>query len=232
MENRAVYIALGVGIDGHKEVLGLWIANTEGAKFWLGVLTELKTRGVKDVFITCVDGLSGFASAIRTVFPQTQVQRCIVHAVRHSLAYVSWKDRKAVARDLRKIYSESTEKAGAAELEVFGNTWSAQYPTIYKSWKNNWAELSPLFDYPPQIRKAIYTTNAIESLNRGIRKVTKNRGAFPNDAAVMRLLFLALKNMQKKWTMPIHDWPAALNHFAILFEDRFPHSIFSKADKL
>lgn len=220
--NKAVYLAVGVNLDGIKEVLGLWIAENEGAKFWLQVMTELKNRGLKDIFVACVDGLKGFAEAIETVFPDTQVQLCIVHMVRHSLNYVSWKQRKEVAADLKLIYSAPTLEQAELNLAQFGATWNASHPMIGKSWRNNWERIIPLFAYPPQIRKAIYTTNAIESINMSLRKVTKNRGSFPNDEAMIKLLYLALQNISKKWTMPIRDWKAALNQFTIMFEDRMP----------
>ena len=220
--NKAVYMALGVNMDGLKEVLGLWTAETEGAKFWLRVITELKNRGVKDIFIACVDGLKGFPEAIETVFPDTQVQLCIVHMVRHSLNYVSWKERKEVATDLKAIYSAPSVEEAELHLDEFEDRWSKNYPTISKSWRNNWERITPLFSYPPDIRKAIYTTNAIESVNMSLRKVTKNRGAFPHDDSLMKLLYLALQNISKKWSLPIRNWRAALNQFSIMFEGRMP----------
>ena len=220
--NKAVYLALGVNLEGFKEVLGLWTAETEGAKFWLQVVTDLKNRGVKDIFIACVDGLKGFPEAIETIFPETQVQLCIVHMVRHSLNYVSWKQRKEVATDLKAIYSASTVEEAEFNLEQFETKWNASHAAIGKSWRRNWERITPLFSYPPDIRKAIYTTNAIESVNMSLRKVTKNRGSFPNDAAMMKLLYLALQNISKKWTMPIRNWKSALNQFTIIFEDRMP----------
>lgn len=220
--NKAVYLAIGVNIDGIKDVLGMWTAENEGAKFWLQVVTELKSRGLKEIFIACVDGLKGFPEAIESVFPQTQVQLCIVHMVRHSLNYVSWKQRKEVAADLKAIYQAPTVDMAAANLDAFAEKWDASHPTIAKSWRNNWERIIPLFSYPPEIRKAIYTTNAIESLNMSLRKVTKNRGHFPNDDAMFKLLFLALRNIAKKWTMPIRDWKSALNQFSIMFEGRMP----------
>jgi len=220
--NKAVYLAIGVTFNGVKEVLGMWTAETEGAKFWLQVVTELKNRGVKDIFIACVDGLKGFPEAIEAVFPKTQVQLCIVHMVRHSLNYVSWKQRKEVADDLKQIYQAPTVQQAEANLEQFEAKWDTTHPTISKSWRRNWERIIPLFSYPPEIRKAIYTTNAIESLNMSLRKVTKNRGSFPSDEAMLKLLYLALKNIAKKWTMPIRDWKAALNQFTIIFENRMP----------
>lgn len=219
--NKAVYLAIGVNMDGIKEVLGMWTSENEGAKFWLQVVTELKNRGVKDIFIACVDGLKGFPEAIEAIFPKTQIQLCIVHMVRHSLNYVSWKQRKEVAADLKTIYQATTVELAEKNLDAFAAKWDASHPTIAKSWRNNWERIIPLFSYPKDIRKAIYTTNAIESLNMSLRKVTKNRGHFPNDEAMFKLLYLALRNIAKKWTMPIRDWKSALNQFCIIFEDRW-----------
>jgi putative transposase len=224
VKNKAVYLAIGVTPEGYKEVLGLWIAQTEGAKFWLHVVTELKTRGVKDIFIACVDGLKGFPEAIESVFPQTEVQLCIVHLVRHSLNYVGWKQRKEVAADLKLIYSAATESEAEQQLEQFSLKWDAKFPVIAKSWRANWTRVIPMFAHPREIRKVIYTTNAIESLNMSLRKVTKARGSFPNDEAVFKLLYLALRNIAKKWTMPLHAWKDALNRFAIIYENRLPAS--------
>ena len=221
---KAVYLALGINLDGEKELLGLWIAQSEGAKFWLGVLTELKNRGVQDVFICCVDGLSGFEEAIEAVYPQTIVQLCIVHMVRGSLRFVTWKDRKAVAKDLKAIYRAATVEQAELELVRFAERWDATYPTISRSWQRHWDRIVPFLAYPPEIRKVIYTTNAIESLNRSLRKVLKTRGALPSDEALLKLLYLALGKITKKWTMPIRDWKAALNRFAIEFEGRMPLS--------
>jgi len=222
VSNKAVYLALGVTIEGHKEVLGMWVAENEGAKFWLQVVTELNNRGVEDIFIACVDGLKGFPEAIETVFPRTQVQLCLVHMVRHSLKYVSWKQRKEVAADLKTIYQASTAEQAEMNLAAFEAKWDKTHPSIGQSWRRNWERITPFFAYPAEIRKVIYTTNAIESLNMSLRKVTKNRGSFPNDAAMFKLLYLALNNIAKKWTMPIRDWKAALNRFTILFEGRMP----------
>jgi len=221
VRNKAIYLAIGITVRGLKEVLGLWIAQTEGAKFWLQVVTELKNRGVKDIFIACVDGLKGFPEAIESVFPQTTVQLCIVHLVRHSLNYVGWKDRKQVAADLKIIYSAASEAEAEQRLAEFSLKWDARFPTIAKSWRSNWARVIPFFAHHPDIRKVIYTTNAIESLNMSLRKVTKARGSFPNDEAVFKLLYLALRNIAKKWTlMPLSGWNAALNRFAIIYENR------------
>ena len=221
---KAVYLALGINMTGEKEVLGLWIAQTEGAKFWLQVVTELKNRGVQDIFIACVDGLKGFPEAIETVYPQTAVQLCIVHMVRNSLNYVGWKMRKVVAADLRSIYTAATESEAQIRLQAFEDKWGVDYPTIVKSWRVNWARITPFFEYPPEIRKVIYTTNAIESVNMSLRKITKNRGSFPSDDALLKLFYLALNNISKKWTMPIRDWKAALMRFTIQFEERMPKS--------
>lgn len=220
--NKAVYLAIGITMDGVKEVLGMWVAESEGAKFWLQVVTELKNRGVQDIFIACVDGLKGFPEAIETVFPRTQVQLCLVHMVRNSLKYVSWKQRKEVAADLKAIYQAPTAEQAEMELMAFEEKWDETHPSIGQSWRRNWANITPFFSYSPEIRKVIYTTNAIESLNMSLRKVTKNRGSFPNDEAMIKLLYLALNNIAKKWTMPIRDWKAALNRFSILFGDRMP----------
>jgi len=219
---KAVYLALGINMAGEKEILGLWISQTEGAKFWLQVVTELKNRGVADIFIACVDGLKGFPEAIEAVYPQTAVQLCLVHMVRHSLNYVSWKLRKVVAADLKTIYAASTADEAQIRLQEFDDKWGTDYSTIVKSWRSNWSRITPFFDYPPEIRRIIYTTNAIESVNMSLRKITKNRGSFPNDDALLKLFYLALSNISKKWTMPLRDWKAALTRFTIQFEERMP----------
>jgi len=219
---KAVYLAIGVNFTGHKEVLGLWIAQTEGAKFWLQVVTELKNRGVQDIFIACVDGLKGFPEAIEAVYPKASVQLCIVHMVRNSLNFVSWKTRKEVAADLRLIYQSATVDDAEQRLTEFEGKWDSQHPPIANIWRRNWARIVPFFDYPPEIRKVIYTTNAIESINMSLRKIIKNRSSFPTDEAASKLLYLALNNISRRWTMPIHDWKAALNRFTIQFEDRMP----------
>lgn len=219
--NRAIYMAIGVNTEGHKEVLGLWSAATEGAKFWLSVVTELKNRGVADILIACVDGLKGFPEAIEAVFPKAEVQLCIVHLVRNSLNFVSWKQRKEVAADLRVIYTASTEDEAGVALNSFATKWDKQYPQIAKSWRNNWARVIPFFAYAPEIRKIIYTTNAIESVNFSLRKLIKSRASFPNDDAAMKLLYLGLRNIAKRWTMPIQNWKQAISQLMIHFEDRF-----------
>ena len=220
--NRAIYVGIGVNLQGKKEVLGLWAAPNEGAKFWLSVMTELKNRGVEDFLIACVDGLKGFPEAIEQVFPQTRVQLCLVHLVRHSLSYVSWKHKKEVVADLKTIYGAVTAQAGQDALDVFMKKWSSRYPMIVRSWLNNWLRIIPFFDFPDEIRRVIYTTNAIESLNFSLRKVINNRSSFPTDDAVFKLLYLALRNAAKRWTMPIKDWHRALQIFAITFEGRVP----------
>jgi putative transposase len=220
--NKAVHMAIGVTMDGIKEVLGFWIDKNEGAKFWLKVVTELKNRGVNDIFIACVDGLKGFPDAINSIFPDTKVQLCIVHMVRHSLKYVPHKEKKEVAKDLRAIYSAINEKQAKEKLENFKERWDSKYPTIADSWERNWLEIVPFLEFPDYIRKAIYTTNAIESANYSIRRIIKNRSILKNDIAISKLLYLALRNIEKKWTMPIHNWKQALNQFAIVFAGRFP----------
>ena len=217
---KAVYLAIGVNMNGHKEVLGLWIAQTEGAKFWLQVVTELKTRGVQDILIACVDGLKGFPEAIEAVYPKAAVQLCIVHMVRNSLNFVPWKLQKEVAADLKLIYTSATADLAEHRLSEFEAKWDGAYKPIGSSWRRNWARVIPFFDYPPEIRKVIYTTNAIESINMSLRKVIKTRSSFPTDDAVSKLFYLALNNISKKWTMPLRDWKAALNRFTIQFEER------------
>lgn len=222
VRNKSVYMALGVNMEGTKEVLGLWIESNEGAKFWLKVITELKNRGMTDILVACCDGLKGFPEAIEAVFPKTAVQTCIVHMIRNSLRYVGWKERKKVAADLRPVYTADTEDAAEAALTAFEEKWGEEYPMIGKSWRENWERIIPFLSFPKDIRKVIYTTNAIESINRQIRKIIKNRGHFPNDDAVFKLLYLALSVAEKKWTMPIRDWGRAMNQFAIYFEGRLP----------
>ena len=222
VKNKAVYVALGVRADGRKEVLGLWIEQTEGAKFWLRVMNELKTRGVEDILIAIVDGLKGFPEAITAVFPQTQVQTCIVHLIRNSLDFVSWKDRKAVAAALKAIYKAKDSKAAEAALDDFAESaWGLKYPTIAQSWRRHWSEVIPFFAFPAEVRKLIYTTNAIESLNAKLRRAVRTRGHFPHDDAAMKLLYLVLNLAEKDWRMPPKEWTMAKAQFAILFEDRF-----------
>ena len=219
---KAVYLAIGINMAGEKAVLGLWLAQTEGVKFWLQVVTELRNRGVQDIFIACVDGLKGFPDAIEAVFPKAVVQLCIVHMVRHSLNDVSWKRRKDVATDLRRIYQAATAEEAELPLGEFEAKWGADYLPIGQSWRRNWSRLTPFFDYPAEIRKVVYTTNAIESVNMGLRKLSKARGSFPSDEALTKLFYLALRNISQKWTMPIRDGKAALTRFTIQFGGRIP----------
>lgn len=222
VRNKSAYLAVGINMQGKKEVLGIWLEATEGAKFWTMVITELKNRGIEDILIVCCDGLKGFPDAIEAVFPETVVQTCIVHMIRNSFRFISWKDRKAVAADLKPIYQATTEDAAEQALTAFEGKWDERYPMIGKSWRSNWERVTPFLAFPADIRKVIYTTNAIESLNSQLRKVTKNRGHFPNDAAAVKLLYLALKNASKRWTMPIKNWKRALNQFSVYFEGRLP----------
>ena len=226
VRNKAVYLALGVRADGRKEVLGLWIEQTEGAKFWLKVLNELKNRGVEDVLIAVVDGLRGFPEAIEAVYPQAQIQTCIVHLIRNSLNLASWKDRKALAAALKPIYQAATAEAAAAELTTFAEgEWGRKFPTVAAMWQRQWEQVIPFFAYPPEVRKIIYTTNAIESMHMQLRKIVKNRGHFPSDEAASKLLYLALRNIQKDWKMPPIAWKQAANQFAILFGERFTNAL-------
>ena len=218
--NKALYLALGVNLEGHKELLGMWLSQNEGAKFWLGVLTELQNRGVKDILIACVDGLKGFPDAISAAYPQTQIQLCIVHMVRNAMKYVPYKDYKAVAAGLKRIYQSATEQEALRELELFAQQWDDKYPQISRSWRAHWPNLNTLFRYPEDIRKAIYTTNAIESLNSVIRKAISKRKLFPTDDSARKVIYLAIMDASKKWTMPIRNWKLALNRFIIEFEDR------------
>jgi len=223
--NKAVHIVLGVTFEGKKEVLGMWIAENEGAKYWLHVLTELKNRGVEDIFIACVDGLKGFPEAIASAFPKAEVQLCIIHLIRNAMRYVPHKDAKAVCADMKPIYTAISEEEALNKLAEFSEKWGSQYTSVVSLWERNWENLTPFLQYPQAIRRIIYTTNTIEGYNRQLRKVTKNRGVMPNDKAVYKLLYLATKNISKKWTMPIHDWKQALNQFAIRFADRMPERI-------
>src|ERR1700693_3778925 len=221
IQNKAIHVAIAVNLAGHKEVLGLWAAQNEGAKFWLQVLTELQNRGVKDILVACVDGLKGFPEAIEAIYPRTEVQLCIVHLVRASLNYVPWKLRKPVAADLQSIYRAATASEAEQHLQELEGKWKA-YPSVSQVWRRNWTRITPFFNYPADIRRAIYTTNSVESLNRSLRKIIKIRGGFPNEGAAMKLLFLALRQAAKKWTMPIHHWREASNHFMILWPERMP----------
>jgi putative transposase len=222
VQNRCIYVAIGVNFGGMKETLGLWDAENEGAKFWLSVLTEMRNRGVNDIWIACVDGLKGFSEAIESVFPQTITQLCIVHQIRHSLHYVTARDKKAVTADLKLVYTAATEDEALAALDDFEAKWGKRYAIVVRSWRNNWPRISPMFRFTHEIRKAIYTTNVIESLNYSLRKVTKTRAAFPNQEAAMKLLWLAIQNASKRWTRPIKEWGLAMNQFAIIFEGRMP----------
>lgn len=217
---KSIYLALGVNLEGHKELLGMWISENEGAKFWLSILTELRNRGLEEILIACVDGLSGFPEAIEVVYPQARVQLCIIHQVRNSLKYVSWKDYKAVTADLKSIYRSPTEDEALRELEKFGEKWDEKYPKISQSWETHWLNLRTIFDFPEEIRKAIYTTNAIESLNSVIRKATKKRKVFPTDESALKVVYLATQAAAEKWTMPIQNWKQAMNRFAIEFEEQ------------
>lgn len=218
--NKSVFLALGINIEGQKELLGMWLAENEGAKFWLNVLTELKNRGLTDILIACVDGLKGFPDAINTVYPEARIQLCIVHMVRNSLRFVAWKDYKAVTRDLKAVYQAPTEEAALQALETFGGTWDHRYPQISRSWQSNWANLSTFFSYPQELRKVIYTTNAIESLNSVIRHAIKKRKVFPTDDSVKKVVWLAIQAASQKWTMPLQDWRMAMSRFIIEFGDR------------
>jgi transposase-like protein len=222
VSQHTMYVALGVNLQGKKELLGLWLGETEGAKFWLSCLTDLKNRGVNDIFVVCVDGLSGFPEAIRTAFPQTKVQLCIVHLVRAALKYVTDKDSREVVADLKTIYQAATVLEAEGALDAFEKKWGDKYPTIVKQWRAKWSDIITLFEFPAPIRKAIDTTNAIESVNSVIRKFTRNRKQYPNAESALKLIYLAIHEASKQWTMPIVGWKAALNHFAILFEDRLP----------
>jgi transposase-like protein len=215
-----IHIALGVNMSGRKELLGMWIAETEGAKFWAQVLSEISSRGVRDVFVFCVDGLTGFPQAIKSVFRHSDIQLCLVHMMRQSLAVVPDKDRKAVSAALKKIYHSPTEEAARSALDEFVSEWDKKYPSIGRKWRTHWEELITIFKYPPDIRRVIYTTNAIESLNMVIRKGIRGRRIMPSEESALKLVWIAAAEAAKRWTMPIRDWPAALNFFLILFEDR------------
>ena len=219
---HTLYVALGVNLQGRKELLGLWLAQNEGAKFWLSCLTDLKSRGLADIFVACVDGLTGFPEAIHAAYPQTKVQLCVVHLVRAALKYVSDKDSREVIKDLKTIYQAATAAVAEQALERFAEKWDGKYPTISKQWRLRWADIVAMFEFPPEIRKAIYTTNAIESVNSAIRKFTRNRKQYPSADSAVKLIYLAISEASRKWTMPIVGWKQALNHFALLFEGRLP----------
>jgi putative transposase len=221
--NTAVYIVLGVDLEGQRDVLGHWVGDgAEGANFWLSVVTDLQTRGVEDIFIACIDGLTGFKEAIQAVFPQTQIQRCIIHQVRHSLSYVSWKDRKAFVADLKAIYQAPTREAAEVKLLELGERWGDTYAVAVRSWEANWEDLATMFDYPAEIRRLIYTTNTVEGYNRQVRKVVKTKGALPSGEAARKLLYLVTQSITRKWTAPIYNWAKIRNPLAIRFEGRFP----------
>lgn len=220
VENKAIYVLIGLGLDGKKELLGFWINKRESSSFWLGVLNDLKGRGVKDVFIFSVDGLSGIEGAIKAAFPESDVQRCIVHQIRNSLKYISWKERKELAKDLKTIYGAATEDEAAQQLDRLEKQWQGSYPHVLKSWRTNWDSLTAFFRYPVEIRKVMYTTNIIESVNSKFRKATGARRLFPTDDAILKSLYMAALELEKKWTLPIRGWPRIYSQLAILFEDR------------
>ena len=220
--NKALYVALAINWEGRKEVLGLWLADTEGAKFWMSVLTDIKNRGTEDILIACMDGLTGFPDAVKAVFPDTHIQHCIVHMIRNSTKFVSYKDLKAVCKDLKEVYSAINAESGHEALQEFGKKWNVKYPMIQASWERNWNDLTEFFNYPKDIRRAIYTTNAIESLNFSLRKVTRNKSSFPDDDSIYKVMYLAIKNASTRWTMSIKDWGLAVNQFAIIFDGRVP----------
>jgi len=222
--NRAIYLALAINLEGRKEILGMWSSENEGARFWLNVATELKNRGLADIFICCVDGLSGFAQALEAVYPKCRVQRCIVHQLRNSLRYVNWKDRKQISADLKTIYTAPTEEAARTALGSFRATHDKNHPAIGRSWEANWSQIAPFFHFPPEIRRIIYTTNAIESLNSSLRKISRHRNLFPTIDSLFKLFYLALRNISRKWTQTTPNWPGALSYFAIEFADRMPNN--------
>ena len=219
--SKAAYTSLAIDFEGHKDLLGLWVSEAEGANFWLTVLTELKNRGVEDIFIACIDGLKGFPEAINSVFPKTEIQLCVIHQIRNTLRYIASKDQKEFMKDLKPVYKAATEEAASLNLKTLEEKWGTKYPLPIKSWKNNWDNLATFFKYPQEIRTAIYTTNAVEAVHRQFRKVTKSKSLFPNDDALKKMLFLAYRDLSKKWTMPIRNWALVISHFSIYFEDRF-----------
>lgn len=220
VKSKAAYSCLGVNIEGKKDLLGLWVAETEGSNFWHGVITELRNRGVEDIFIACVDGLKGFPDAISSVFPHIEVQQCVIHLIRNTLKYIAYKDSKEFMADLKKVYKATTEESALQELDIVEEKWGKKYPLALKSWRNNWANISVYFKYPEEIRKIIYTTNIVESLHRQFRKVTKNRSVFPNDDALRKMLYLAYRDLSKKWTMPVRNWTFSLTQLSVIFEER------------
>ena len=220
IKNIAVYSILGIDLEGKKDILGLWAGKNESSKYWLRLLNELKSRGVEDILICCVDGLNGFPEAINTVFPDTDVQQCIVHQIRNSLKFVSYKDRKAIALDLKRVYKAHSVESAEVELDNFSEIWDEKYPYISKSWRDHWTELMSYYKYPNEIRKVIYTTNSIESFHRSLRKITKSKPVFPSDNSLMKLLYLITNNVTKKWTMPIRNWGMIYSQQSIMFEER------------
>jgi transposase-like protein len=218
--NKTIYLAVGLNRDGKKEVLGMWLGKNESASFWMGVLTDLKARGVEDILITATDNLNGFTQTIKHVFTQSQTQICVVHQIRNASKYVVWKDKKEFSKDMKEIYNAPTKQAASAALNLFSDKWNSKYPYAVKSWKENWEELTVFFDFPIEIRKIIYTTNLIENLNGKIRKYTKNKMSFPTDDAVLKSVYLALREATKKWSMPIQNWGLILNQFLAIFENR------------
>ncbi|MBA4313043.1 MAG: IS256 family transposase [Chlorobiaceae bacterium] len=217
---KAAYTALGVDINGKKDLLGLWVGQVEGSHFWLNIMTELKNRGVEDILISCIDGLKGFPEAINTVFPKTEIQLCVIHLIRATLKYIAWKDMKAFMKDLKKVYGATTEEAALMELENLESVWGKKYPLPVKTWKQNWSNVSTFLKYPEEIRRLIYTTNIVESLHRQFRKVTKSKTIFPNDDSLKKMLFLAYRDISKKWTMTLRDWSIVISHFSVIFNDR------------
>ena len=217
---KAAYTALGVDINGKKDLLGLWVGQAEGSHFWLNIMTELKNRGVEDILISCIDGLKGFPEAINTVFPKTEIQLCVIHLIRATLKYIAWKDMKAFMKDLKKVYGATTEEAALMELENLESVWGKKYPLPVKTWKQNWLNVSTFLKYPEEIRRLIYTTNIVESLHRQFRKVTKSKSVFPNDDSLKKMLFLAYRDISKKWTMALRDWSIVISHFSVIFDDR------------
>ena len=220
VQGHAVYTILGVNLEGKKEVLGLYLSENEGARFWLQVLTDLSNRGVSDILIACIDGLKGFPEAIESIFPKTEVQLCIVHQIRNSLKYIVSKDQKAFMTDLKRVYRASNKELACSELDRLDERWSKKYPIVIRSWRNNWDKLSQYFKYPEEIRRIIYTTNTIEAVHRQFRKLTKTKGAFPNENSLLKLLYLGIQNAGKKWTMPIRNWSLTISQLAIFFEGR------------
>ena len=219
--SKAAYTCLGIDVNGNKDLLGFWIGESEGANFWLSVITELKNRGVEDILIACIDGLKGFPDAINSVFPNTEIQLCLIHVMRNTLRFISQKDYKEITKDLKQVYAAPTELAGLSQLDLAEEKWSKKYPLPFKSWRQNWNNIATFFKYPDEIRKVIYTTNAVEALHRQFRKVTKSKSLFPNDDALKKMLFLAYRDISKKWTMPIRNWPFIISNLSIVFNERF-----------